>query len=202
MGARGLRLGLIALLAAGCTTTANPGGGSTTTPGGGSTTTPGGEATSGTGSGSTPAAGGASSAPAGVGGGGTGTADAAAKVTDTCTVLPVDVIRTYVPKAAAPVTDAAYHQCTMSDGTASIQLTVQSGFGPVDPPKPAQTVGDLGEHAWLQEQTVDDAYLVIDLGATQTGSYQTVYVEYAGHDGKGHAQDATAIAKAVLAALH
>ena len=193
MSTRALQFGLVALLAAACTTAANPGGGATPPPDGASTAAPGGNAT--------PAAGSVTAAPGGGGGGGTGAADAAAKVTDTCTVMPVDLVRTYVPKAAAPVTDSAYHQCTMSDGKASIQLTLLAGFGPVDPPNPAQTVGDLGQRAWLQEQTADDAYLVIDLGPTQTGSYQTLYVEYAGHDGKGHAQDATAIAKATLAAL-
>ena len=175
---------LVALVAAACTT-----GGATG--GGGPSAAPGGQATA-AGGGSTPATG---------GGGGAGVADAAAAVTDVCTVMPADLVRTYVPKAAEPVTDAVYHSCTMSDGTSIIQVTLSSGFGPPDPPVPSEAVGGLGEHAWAQEQTVDDAYLVIDLGTDQKGSYRSMYVEYAGHDGKGHRDDAVAIAKAVVEAL-
>jgi hypothetical protein len=180
-------LALATLLVVGCSTATSPGGG-------GSTPGPGGD-------GSTPAAGGGAAASSAGGGGGSGVADAAAAVTDVCSAMPVDLVRSYVPKAGEPAYDAAYHQCTMSDGTSAIQITVLAGFGPPDPPDPAQTVSDLGQHAWLQEQTTDDAYLVIDLGATAKGSYETLYVEYAGHDKKGHAQDAIAIAKAVIEAL-
>lgn len=187
MTARVRRLALVALLAAGCSTATAPAGG-------GSTPAAGGGAVSGGGAASSPDGGGGGSG----GGSPSGVADAAAALTKVCSVMPTDLVRSLVPKAGDPVEDAAYHQCTMSDGTSAIQITIMGGFGPVDPPVPAQTVDGLGEHAWLQEQTTDDAYLVVDLGATQTQSYETLYVEFAGHDGKSHKDDAIAVAKATL----
>jgi len=183
MTTRGLALGLVGLLVMGCSAAGGPTAATNT---------------SGTGGGATPAGGNVSAEP---GGGGGSAADGAAAVTDACNVMPAELVRTYVPKAADPVTDSAAHSCTMSDGTSAVQVTLQSGFGPPDPPVPGEAVDNLGEHAWVQEQTVDDAYLVIDLGTDASGGYRSMYVEYAGHDGKGHRNDAIAIANAVLEAL-
>lgn len=176
-----------AVLVAACSTASGPdGGGSTPAPG------------AATQAGGAPAP---TSGDAGGGGGGAGVADAAAAVKDVCTVMPKDTIRGLVPDAADPVTDAAYHQCTMSNGTTAVQITLSGGFGEPDPPVPGDAVSGLGEKAWVQEQTVDDAYLVIFLGTTATQSYQTLYVEWAGHDGKAHRDDAIAVAKATIQAL-
>ncbi len=181
MSNRLLTLAAVALLAAACSNAVpNGGGGPTSDTGGGG----------GTGGGGT-----------GGGGGAGGVAEAASKVADVCTVMPKDTIRALVPDAADPVTDQAYHQCTMSDGTTSIQVTLSSGFAEPDPPNPAESVSGLGEKAWLQEQSVDDAYLEIYLGSADTAGYWTMYVEYAGHDGKAHRDDAIKVATATIAAL-
>lgn len=196
MPKRLLGLGAIGLLATACSTAAPTVGGATLGPGAGSTPgTGGGAATASTGGG-----GGAGSGA--VGGGGTGAvAEAASRLTDVCTVMPRDAVLALVPDAGAPNLDAAYRQCTMSNGTTAVQLTISGGFGEPDPPNPAESVGGLGEKAWLQEQTVDDAYLVIFLGVADAGSYQTMYVEFAGHDGKAHRDDAIGIARAAIQAL-
>jgi hypothetical protein len=184
-----------AVLVAACSTASGPdGGGSTPAPG--AATQAGGAPAPTSGD-----AGGGGGGGGGGGAGGAGVADAAAAVKDVCTVMPKDTIRGLVPDAADPVTDAAYHQCTMSNGTTAVQITLSGGFGEPDPPVPADTVGGVGEKAWIQEQFVDDAYLVIFLGTTATQSYQTLYVEWAGHDGKAHRDDAIAVAKATIQAL-
>lgn len=146
------------------------------------------------------AAGGGASAGGGAAGG-AGVPDAAAQVKDVCTVMPKDKVKALVPDVGEPVTDAAYHQCTMSNGTTAIQVTLSAGFGEPDPPVPGDAVSGLGQKAWAQEQTVDDTYLVIFLGQDSKGGYQSMFVEYAGHDGKGHRQDAVGIAQAVIDAL-
>jgi hypothetical protein len=193
MSKQPLCLGAIALLAAACATAAPTGGGGGATPGSGGGSTPGGGgATASTGSGG------------GTGGGGNGgaaVAEAAAKLTDVCAVMPKAAILALVPDAGAPASDGAYHQCTMSNGKTAVQITISGGFGEPDPPNPGEAVGDLGQKAWIQEQTVDDAYLVIFLGVTGTGSYESLFLEYAGHDGKAHRNDAIGIAKATIAAL-
>jgi hypothetical protein len=192
-------LGILAaaLLLAACSSGTPGGGGSTPATGAG-----------GGGGGSTPStgagggggnAGGTPTSPAG--GGAAGLADAAAALTDVCNVMPKDTIRAAVPDAGDPVFDSAYRQCTMSNATTSVQITVSAGFGEPDPPSPGESIADLGQKAWLQEQTPDDAYLVIFLGVAGSGAYETMYVEWAGHDGKAHREDAIGVARAVIQAL-
>lgn len=66
---------------------------------------------------------------------------------------------------------------------------------------PSLFVANLGQKAWLQQQQADDAYVVVSLGSDDKGSYWTLSVEYAGHDGKSHKDDAVAIARQIISKL-
>jgi hypothetical protein len=134
--------------------------------------------------------------PAGGGGGGSLVA-AVRKVTDVCALMPTDLVATIVPGASAPESQKfPPYKCRVSNGTAALEVTF-AGYDPPDPPVPNEPVTGLGLTAFMQKQTVDDAYLkvVLDAGGG------AIYVEVAGHDGKDHGDDAIAIAKRLLAKL-
>jgi hypothetical protein len=146
----------------------------------------------------------APSAGSGGGGGGDGAALAAAAtaITDWCTVMPVDLVAEIVPDAAEPVTGEFPSSCTVSNQVSVVQISYQE-FSGAEPFSGAIMVPDLGEIAWLEPNyPVDDAYLTVTLYMDPGGfGGSTLYVEVAGHDGVDHADDAIAVAQAVIAEL-
>lgn len=145
-----------------------------------------------------PAAG--ETAPADQGsGGGTGASlvQAAAAVTDACTLMPMDLAASIVPNASEPVSQPfPFNVCTVSNGTSVVEITIRA-TEIVDPLVPNEPVAGLGVAAYLQKPFPDDAYLKVILDPNGGA----IYVEVAGHDGKDHGDDAIAVAERVLAEL-
>ncbi|HXG26665.1 MAG TPA: hypothetical protein VNL94_07430 [Candidatus Binatia bacterium] len=113
-----------------------------------------------------------------------------------CSLLTADVVQTVMP-SAKPAEPGPYPgECGTDDGTGTIDLSVESVLGSVDPPTPAETVSGLGDVAYYQEQIVDDAYLVVVVGEDPKVE---IILEYAGNDGRSHRDDAIRLAKAILA---
>ncbi len=131
------------------------------------------------------------------GAGGATLVEAAAAVTDACTLLPEDLAASIVPNASAPQSQTfPPYKCTVSNGTSVLEITV-AAYDAVDALIPNEKVPGLGTVAYLQEQQPDDAYVKVVLDPNGGA----VYVEVAGHDGKDHGDDAIAVAKRVLEAL-
>jgi len=133
---------------------------------------------------------------------GASVAQAASQVKNPCSVMPTDLVKQHIPDAAAPQQGPEPSHCSMSNGTSVVEITMSGGFGEPDAPSPSQTVAGVGEKAWVQEQQADDAYVVVFLGKDAQGSYRSLFVEYAGHDGKSHRDDAIAIARHIISTLH
>jgi hypothetical protein len=128
-------------------------------------------------------------------------AQAASLIKDPCAILPTDLVKQHIPDAAAPKSGPEPSRCSMSNGKSVVEISMAAAFGEPTPPDPSEKVADLGEKAWVQEQLVDDAFVVVFLGVDDRGSYRTLDVEYAGHDGKGHKDDAITIARQIIANL-
>lgn len=130
------------------------------------------------------------------GGGGTSIVDAAMKVTDWCTLMPADLAAKLVPGGAAPQSQLFPPlRCTVSNQVSVLEISFLSAAS-TDPVPGAESIGGVGEAAYLEKPLPDDAYLTVMLGGGAV-----MYVEVAGHDGKDHADDAVAVAKAVIAKL-
>ncbi len=128
-------------------------------------------------------------------------AQAASQVENSCAVMPTDLVRQYIPDAADPHLEPDLFNCSMTNNISVVQIAVQGGFGEPDPLDPGETLADMGEKAWVQEQIVDDAYILVFLGVDDSGFYQTLTVEFAGNDGTGHKDAAIAIARQIIATL-
>ena len=134
-------------------------------------------------------------------GSGSPVAQAASQVKNPCTVMPSELVKQHIPDAAAPHQGPEPSHCSMSNGKSVVEIIMSGGFGEPDAPSPSETVAGVGEKAWVQEQQADDAYLVVFLGKVAQGSYRSLFVEYAGHDGKSHKDDAIAIARQIISTL-
>lgn len=131
------------------------------------------------------------------GGGGASLVAAAAAVKDACEIMPMDLAATIVPNASEPQKETfANPKCTISNGISVLEVTI-GAYDAVDPLVPNEPVAGLGSAAYLQKQTVDNAYLKIILDPNGGA----IYVEVAGHDGKDHGDDAIAVARRILEAL-
>ena len=122
--------------------------------------------------------------------------DAARAVTDACAVTPMDLIAPLVPGASSSQASASPSRCTVTNQVQTVEITIAPDDA-VDAPAQAETVSDLGVAAYLQTKGPDDAVLKVVLDP----SGGAIYVHVAGHDGRDHAEDAVAIARAVLARL-
>ena len=149
---------------------------------------------------------GPSQAPStGGGGGGDGGASlaaAASAVTDWCTLMPADLVAELVPGDAVLQAEEFPSRCTASNQVQALQVSYQD-FSGAEPSDQATLVPGLAENAWFEiTGFVDDAYLIVILYTDPNGlGASTLYVEMAGHDGIDHADDAVAVAEAVLAQL-
>ena len=128
-------------------------------------------------------------------------AQAASQVDSSCSVIPIDLVRQYIPDAADPQLEPDQFNCSMTNDISVVQVAIQGLFGEPDPLVPGEELADMGEKAWVQEQIVDDAYVVVFLGIDDNGTYQTLSVEYAGNDGIGHKDAAIAIARQIITTL-
>jgi len=138
----------------------------------------------------------------GGGGGGASLAEAAAAVTDWCTLMPADLVAELVPGSAILQAEEFPSRCTASNQVQALQVSYQ-GFSGAEPSADATLVPGLAENAWFElTGFVDDAYLIVILYTDPNAlGASTLYVEMAGHDGIDHADDAIAVAEAVIAQL-
>jgi len=136
------------------------------------------------------------------GGGGASLVDAAAKVTDVCTLLTVETAAKVVPSAPPPQSQKFPPlQCTFFDGKVQLQVTLASADtdvgGGVSPPG-AEPVPGLGAGATVVHPGPDETYLTVRLSSDRGGLYVDIYDP----SGKDRKDDAIAVAQAVLAAIH
>jgi len=181
-------MALGALLAA-CSSAAQPGGSGTPASA---------SAAAGGGGGGTTAAGQPSAGGGGGGAGGAGLADAAAKVTDWCALIPTDVVAKFAPGAPAPSTAGYPTECFASNGTGALDFRYSTGFGAFETPSGTETVDGIGAAAYLDRPSQDEVELWV---ALQLDPEAYLFIDVAGHDGKDHKADAVALAQAVIAKL-
>ena len=145
---------------------------------------------------------GSSQAPSVGGGGGASLAEAAAAVTDWCTLMPADLVAELVPGSAILQAEEFPSRCTASNQVQALQVSYQGSTG-AEPSADATSIPGLAESAWFEPTGfVDDAYLIVILYTDPNAlGASTLYVEMAGHDGIDHADDAIAVAEAVIAQL-
>ena len=136
------------------------------------------------------------------GGGGASLAEAAAAVTDWCTLMPADLVAELVPGSAVLQAEEFPSRCTASNQVQALQVSYQGSTG-AEPSADATSIPGLAESAWFEPTGfVDDAYLIVILYTDPNAlGASTLYVEMAGHDGIDHADDAIAVAEAVIAQL-
>ena len=129
-------------------------------------------------------------------------AEAAAKITDACILMPADLVKKIVPNANAPISEQNPRRCSISNGTSVLELTIETGtIVPVDPINGAEFIPGLAEGGYLERldpYSKGDIYLTVILGKDPKG---LLHVEVAGHDGKDHKDDAIAVARDVLRQL-
>ncbi len=127
-------------------------------------------------------------------------ATAAAKVTDMCTLMPVDLTQKIVPGGASPQGERFPLRCSVSNGKSVLEIEMDPG--PTDPVKGAEFIPGLAEGGYLERLdpvSRGDTYLTVILGKDPNW---LLHVEVAGHDGKEHKDDAIAVAREILARLH
>jgi hypothetical protein len=140
-------------------------------------------------------------APAG-GGGGSTLVDAAAKVTDVCTLVATDLAAKVVPSAPPPQSQKfPPRQCTFFDGKVQLQVTLASADTDVGggvPPLGTVPVPGLGAGATVVHPGPDETYLTVRLSPDQGG----LYIDISDPSGADRTDDAIAVAQGVLAAIH
>ena len=136
------------------------------------------------------------------GDGDTSLVDAARKVTDVCTLVTPDLAAGVVPSAPPPKSQTfPPYECTYSDGTIQLQVTLASsdtGVGGGVPAPGQEDVSGLGAAAFVVHPGSDETYLTVKLSPDQGALYVDIYDP----SGKDRKDDAVAVAQAVLAAIH
>lgn len=139
-------------------------------------------------------------APAGSGG--PSLVEAAAKVTDVCTLVATDVAAKVVPTAPPPQSQKFPPlQCTYFNGNVQLQVTLawtDTNVGGGVPAPGTQPVPGLGAGANVVHPGPDETYLTVLLSPDQGG----LYVDISDPSGTDRKDDAIAVAHAVLAAIH
>jgi hypothetical protein len=129
-------------------------------------------------------------------------AEAAARVTDACTLMPADLVQKIVPGAGGPQSSQYPKRCSVSNGKSVLEITIETGIiTPTDPINGAEFISGLAAGGYLERLdpvSRGDTYLTVILGKDPNG---LLHVEVAGHDGKDHKDDAIAVARAILARL-
>ena len=150
--------------------------------------------------------GGTASGSTGTGAAGSGAAAssyaaAAEKVTDVCTLIPAEYITRLIPNAFRPSSERYPRQCTIRNNLSALQVSIDTGFVPVDPIQGAEFIPGLADGGYLEHLSPNsqgDVYLTVILGKDPKA---LLHVEVAGHDGKDHRDDAIAIARDILTRL-
>jgi hypothetical protein len=138
------------------------------------------------------------SAPAG-GTDQTSLVDAAAKVTDVCTLVATDVAAKVTPSAPPPQSQKFPPlQCTYFNGTVQLQVTLAWADTDVVPPPGTVPDPGLGAGAWSVHPGPDETYVTVLLSPDQGA----LYVDISDPSGNDRKDDAIAVAQAVLAKLH
>ena len=128
---------------------------------------------------------------------------AAAKITDACSLMPVDFVQRLVPGASAPQSERFPPRCTVRNGKSALEITMDTG--PADPISGAEFIPGLAQGGYVERLSPNspgDVYLTVILGQDSNQTNHNLHVEVAGWDGKDHKDDAIAIARDILAHLH
>lgn len=129
-------------------------------------------------------------------------AAAAAKVTDACSVMPVDLTQKIVPGGSSPQSEKFPLRCTVTNGKSVLEIEIDTG--PAEPVRGAEFISGLAEGGYLERLdpvSRGDTYLTVILGKDPNGTNRNLHVEVAGHDGRDHKDDAIAVAREILARL-
>lgn len=139
---------------------------------------------------------------ASTGAGGASLVDAAAKVTDVCTLVATDVAAKVTPSAPPPQSQKfPPFMCTFFNGTVQLQITLASTDVNVNggqPPPGTVAVPGLGAGATAVHPGPNEAYVTVNLSPDVGG----LYVDISDPSGADRTNDAIDVAKAVLAAIH
>jgi hypothetical protein len=146
--------------------------------------------------------GGATSGPATTSGtpadGGGSLAEAAAKVTDWCALIPNDVVARFAPSAPPAAAGTYPGECGASNGVGALDFRYTTGFGAFETPSGAEPIPGLAQGAYVNRPSQDEVELTV---ALQADPEVSLFIDVAGHDGKDHTDDAVDIAKAIIAKL-
>jgi len=130
--------------------------------------------------------------------GGVSLADAAAKVTDWCALIPNDVVARFAPSAPPAAAGTNPGECLASNGVGALDFQYHTGFGAFEIPAATELVQGLGQGAYLDRPSKDEVELTV---ALRSDPVVGIFIDVAGHDGKDHKDDAIAMAKAIIARL-
>jgi hypothetical protein len=122
--------------------------------------------------------------------------DAAAKLTDPCSVFPLALAKVLVPGSTGPQAQASPPSCEITDGTSSVVVTVAAA-APTSTPAGAQPVSGLGAGAFVEHPSAGETRLTVLL----TPNQGTVSIDITTPGAMDHQAEAVAIAQAVLAKL-
>jgi hypothetical protein len=111
--------------------------------------------------------------------------------------VPADLETKLVPGATPQSQTFPPYQCTVSNGTIALQVTL-GAYDTGGPVAGAESVSGLAAGGYFERLTPDDAYLTVLLAPDQG----ELYVEISDPSNADHKNDVIDVAKAVLANLH
>ena len=134
----------------------------------------------------------------GDGGGGAALQAAAAKVTDVCPLIPVDLEAKLVPGGPAPHSQTfPPYTCRIDNGKNVLEVTL-GAYDTGGANAEAEFISGLAAGGYFTRPVANDVYLVVLL----TPDQGQLYVEILDASGTDRKNDAIDVAKAVLANLH
>ncbi len=126
--------------------------------------------------------------------------NAAARVTNVCDLLPLALVRRFIPAASSPVNPLGRKTtCSATDGNAVLEIVIEAHpFVIIDPVQGAEFIPGLAEGGYLERPVPDEADLKVILSRDPRAR---LLVSLAGHDGKDHKDDVVALARELIARL-
>ena len=129
-------------------------------------------------------------------------ANAAAKLTDACSLLPADMAKKLIPEATAPQSERYPLRCSVYGKQAALEFSFDSG--PPPEAKDGEPVSGIAQGGILQRlapKNPGDVYITLSLGSDDNGVNHNLHAEVNGL-GKDHKDDALELARYVVAHLH
>jgi hypothetical protein len=129
-------------------------------------------------------------------------ANAAAKLTDPCPLLPMDMVKKLIPEATAPQSERYPLRCSVYGKEAALEIAFDTGPPPVA--TDGEPVTGIARGGILQRNSSKfpgDVYITLSLGNDDSGQNHNIHVEVNGQ-GKEHKEDALELARYVVGQLH